>query len=52
MEKQSPSTVNIRLCAMCSLVAEARRAGYLSAEDAAKLTDIPNIKQAGTRKGN
>jgi integrase len=52
MEKQSPSTVNIRLSAMRSLVAEARRAGFVSAEDAAKLTDIPNIKQAGTRQGN
>ena len=52
MEKQAPSTVNIRLSAMRSLVAEARRAGMLSSEDAATLTDIPNIKQAGTRKGN
>jgi len=52
MEEQSPSTVNIRLSAMRSLVTEARRAGMLSSEDAAKLTEIPNIKQAGTRKGN
>jgi integrase len=52
MEKQSPSTVNVRLSAMRSLVAEARRAGMLSSEDAEKLSDIPNIKQAGARKGN
>jgi integrase len=52
MENQSPSTVNIRLSAMRSLVAEARRAGMISSEDAAKLTDIPNIMQAGARKGN
>ncbi len=52
MEKQAPSTVNIRLSAMRSLVDEARRAGMISSEDAAKLTDVPNIKQAGTRKGN
>ena len=52
MEKLSPSTVNIRLSAMRSLVAEARRGGMLSSEDAAALTDIPNIKQAGTRLGN
>ena len=52
MEKQSPSTVNIRLSAMRSLVAEARRACLLSSEDAAKLTDVRNIKQAGARKGN
>ena len=52
MEKLSPSTVNIRLSAMRSLVAEARRGGMLSSEDAAALIDIPNIKQAGTRLGN
>ena len=37
---------------MRNLVAEARRAGMISSEEAARLTDIPNIKQAGTRKGN
>ena len=52
MQKQSPSTVNIRLSAMRRMVAEARRSGMLSSEDAAQLTDVPNIKQAGTRKGN
>jgi len=52
MENQSPSTVNIRLSAMRSLVAEARRSGGLSSEEAETLTDIPNIKQAGTRLGN
>jgi len=52
MEKQSPSTVNLRLSAMRSLIAEARRGGMLSSEEAENLTDIPNIKQAGTRKGN
>lgn len=52
MEQQSPSTVNVRLSAMRSLISEARRAGMLSSEDADQLTDIPNIKQAGTRKGN
>ncbi len=51
MEEQSPSTVNIRLSAMRSLVTEARRAGMVSFEEATKLTDIPNIKQAGGRKG-
>ena len=45
MEKQSPSTVNLRLSAMRSLVAEAKRAGMLSSEEAEKLSDIPNIKQ-------
>ncbi len=52
MEKQSPSTVNIRLSAMRSLVTEARKAGMVSSEAAAELSDIPNIKQAGARKGN
>jgi integrase len=52
MEKQSPSTVNVRLSAMRSLVAEAKRAEMLSAEDAEKLSEIPNIKQRGERKGN
>jgi integrase len=52
MEKLSPSTVNIRLSAMRNLVAEARRSGGLSSEEAATLTDIPNIKQAGARLGN
>ena len=52
MEEQSPATVNLRLSAMRSLVAEARKAGMVSSEAAATLTDIPNIKQAGARKGN
>jgi hypothetical protein len=52
MEKQSPSTINLRLSAMRSLVAEAKRTGMLSSADAEKLSDIPNIKQAGARKGN
>jgi integrase len=52
MEKQSPSTINIRLSAMRRLVAEAKCAGVISSEDAEKLSDIPNIKQAGARKGN
>ena len=52
MVNQSPPTVNIRLSAMRRLVVEARRVGILSSEDAANLTDVPNMKQAGTRKGN
>ncbi len=52
MESQSPSTVNIRLSAMRSLVAEAKRARMLSSEEAETLSDIPNLKQAGTRLGN
>jgi integrase len=52
MERQSPSTVNIRLSAMRKLIAEAKLGGMLSSDDADKLSDIPNIKQAGTRKGN
>lgn len=52
MEKQLPSTINIRLSAMRNLVAEARRSGGLSSEEAAILTEIPNIKQAATQLGN
>ncbi len=34
------------------MVSEARKNGMLSAEDAARLTEIPNIRQKGTRLGN
>src|SRR5258705_9875587 len=34
------------------MVGEARRAGMLGQEEAASLTDVPNISQKGTRLGN
>ena len=52
MNKLSPSTVNVRLSAMRKLVTEARRNGMLGAEEAANLTEIPNIPEKGTRLGN
>ncbi len=52
MEEQAPSTVNVRLSAVRNLVSEARRNGMLGAEEAANLTDIPNIRQQGLRLGN
>ena len=52
MESLSPSTINVRLSAVRKLVGEARRAGMLGSEEAASLTDIPNISQKGTRLGN
>jgi integrase len=52
MNKLSPSTVNVRLSAMRKLVTEARRNGMLGAEEAANLTEIPNIAEKGTRLGN
>ena len=52
MEKQAPSTINVRLSAVRKMVAEARRNGMLGAEAAANLNDIPNIRQQGTRLGN
>ncbi len=52
MEKDSPSTVNVRLSAMRKLVNEARRNGMLGFEEAANLTDVPNIPQKGARLGN
>jgi site-specific recombinase XerD len=52
MNKFSPSTVNVRLSAMRKLVTEARRNGILGAEEAANLTEVPNIPEKGTRLGN
>jgi integrase len=52
METLAPSTVNVRLAAVRKLISEARKNGMLSHEDAANLTDIPNVKEKGTRLGN
>jgi integrase len=52
MELLSASTINVRFSAVRKLVGEARRAGMLGSEEAASLTDIPNISQKGTRLGN
>jgi site-specific recombinase XerD len=52
MEALSPSTVNVRLSAVRKMVGEARRNGMIGSEEAASLTDIPNIRQQGTRLGN
>src|ERR1700738_4452477 len=52
MESLSPSTINVRLSAVRKLVGEARRAGTIGQEEAASLTEIPNIRQKGTRLGN
>src|SRR5258708_37184376 len=51
MESMSPSTINVRLSAVRKMVGEARRAGMLGQEEAASLTDVPNISQKGTRLG-
>jgi integrase len=52
MEALSPSTINVRLSAVRKMVGEARHAGMIDQEEAASLTDIPNIRQKGTRLGN
>jgi integrase len=52
MEALSPSTTNVRLSAVRKLVAEARRNGMIGVEDAARLAEVPNIRQKGTRLGN
>ena len=52
MESLAASTINVRLSAVRRLVAEARHAGMLDAEEAARLTDVPNIRERGTRLGN
>jgi integrase len=51
-KKLSASTVNVRLSAIRKLVGEAQKNGILDAEQAAKMTDIPNLRQQGTRSGN
>jgi len=48
----SSSTVNVRLSAIRKMVGEARKNGMLGAEEAANLTEVPNIAQKGTRLGN
>ena len=52
IESLSASTINVRLSAVRKMVTEARRAGMLRAEDAANLTEVPNIRQKGTRIGD
>ena len=52
MDALAPSTVNVRLAAIRKLITEARKNGMLSAEEATNLTDVPNVRQKGTRLGN
>ena len=52
MEGLAPSTANVRMSAVRKLVGEARRNGLLGAEEAASLTDVPNLRQSGTRLGH
>jgi len=52
MEALSPSTVNVRLSAVRKMVFEARKNGMIGADEAANLTEVPNIPQKGTRLGN
>ena len=52
MDHLSPSTINVRLSAIRKLVGEARRNGMIGLEEATNLTDIPNVRQKGTRLGN
>jgi hypothetical protein len=48
MEALAPSTINVRLSAVRKLVAEARQNGLIGVEDAASLSEVPNIRQKGT----
>src|SRR5258705_14008002 len=52
IESLYPSTINVRLSAVRKLVSEAQKNGMLGAEEAASLTDVPNMSQKGTRLGN
>ncbi len=49
MDGLAPSTMNVRLSAVRKLVAEARASGLLGVDEAARLTDVPNVRQQGTR---
>src|ERR1700738_634307 len=51
-KKLSASTVHVRLSAIRKLVGEAQKNGILDADQAAKMTDVPNLRQQGTRLGN
>ncbi len=51
MDGLAPSTINVRLSAVRKLVAEARASGLLGVDEAARLTDVPNVRQQGTRLG-
>ena len=52
MDGLAPSTVNVRLSAVRRLVGEARKNGLIGAEEAANLSDVPNVPQRGNRLGN
>jgi integrase len=52
MDHLSPSTINVRLSAIRKLVGEARGNGMISLEEATNLSDVPNVRQKGTRLGN
>ena len=52
MEDLAPSTVNVRLTAVRKMVTEAKRNGLLSADEAASLTDVPNVRQSGNPAWN
>lgn len=47
-----PPIVNVWLAAVRKLVAEARKSGMLSNDEAQTLTDVPNVCQQETRLGN
>ena len=47
----SPSTINVKLSAIRSLVDEAKRAEVLGADDASYVSDVPRVAQRGTRLG-
>jgi integrase len=52
MDHLAPSTINVRMSAVRKLVGEAKRNGMIGNEEAANLTDVPNVRQQGTRLGN
>ncbi len=52
MSALAAPTANLRLSAVRKMVAEAARNGWLPVEEAARLTDVPNLPERGIRLGN
>lgn len=51
LEKYAPATANKMMCALRRVLKEARKLGYLSAEDLAVAVDLPSIKDSKKLRG-
>src|ERR1700730_5701957 len=52
VESLSASPLNVPVSAVRPMIGEARKNGMVGSEEAASLTDVPNMRQKGTRLGN